>query len=58
MIWRAENRNPLSKTCSSDSLSKAKITENVPGSNPGSRSDSPATNLLKHVAAFEGRKFK
>jgi len=46
------------KTCLSDSLSKSNITQNVPVSNPGSRSESPAPKLLGHDAAFEGRNFQ
>ena len=58
MIWTEENRNTHCKTSPSDSLSKAIITLNVPGSNPVSHSASPATNRLSHAAAFERRNFK
>jgi hypothetical protein len=54
-MWTAENLNTLCDTCVSDPLSKANITRNVPGSDPGSGSERPATN---HDAAFEGRDFK
>jgi hypothetical protein len=51
MTLSGKNRSTLGKTCPSVNLSTTNPTWTEPGSNPGLRSEGPATNRLSHGTA-------